>query len=227
MKKIFLSVCTLFCFSAVFAQTENTTITTTNSSATATNATRFGIKGGLNITSLYIDGSKVNNEKYRIGGNLGFYGYAPITRFVGIQTEVIYSGKGTRVTQYQNSLGVNSGQINFNLHYLEIPVFAKINIGPLGLGAGLYGAYLLDANMSNISYRSDAPASIYRYEMNDKDFNKFDGGGLLDVSVNAAYITAGVRYTQGFRQVASTTAGETFLGTSKNAAISLYLGIGF
>jgi len=195
------------------------TTTSTNTRA------HFGVKGGLNLSTLCKCENSVEEDKFRVGANAGIYGYGGITSFFGIQTEVLYSGKGTRISKYNDAIGVEAGQINFNLHYLEVPVFAKFNIGPLGIGAGVYGAYLLDANMSNINYRSDFP-TVNLYDISDKDFNKFDFGGLLDVSINAKSVTAGIRYAEGFRKVSNSTAGNYFLGDSRNAAVSVYIGFG-
>jgi Outer membrane protein beta-barrel domain len=222
MKKLILVAILASIAIATQAQDNNTTTTTSTSNNTRAH---FGVKGGLNISSLFVGDSRVDNEKYRVGANAGIYGYGGITNFFGIQTEVLYSGKGTRISKYNDAVGVDAGQINFNLHYLEVPVFAKFNIGPIGIGAGVYGAYLLDANMSNINYRSDFP-TVNRYDISDKDFNKFDFGGLLDVSINAKNITAGIRYSEGFRKVSNSTAGNYFLGDAKNAVASVYIGFG-
>lgn len=218
MKKIILSLIATFAMLNAFAQSDNSNNEDRNS--------RFGIKGGLNVSTLAVDADKIDEDKYRIGSNFGIFGYFGVADIFGVQVEALYNGKGTRIKKYSDSYGVTTSQVNFNLHYIEVPVIAKLNLGPIGIGAGLYGSYLLNADVSTISYRDDIP-EVQRYKLNEDDFNTSDFGGLVDVSLNAQSITAGVRYSQGFREVAKTTTGNIFLGDSKNALLSLYLGFSF
>jgi hypothetical protein len=218
MKKTILTLIAALSMLTAFAQNDNNDNEDRNS--------RFGLKGGLNVSTLKIPSDKANEDKFRLGGNFGVFGYFGVASMFGVQVEALYNGKGTRVKKYSDSYGVTTSQVNFNLHYVEVPVFAKLNLGPIGIGAGLYASYLLNADISTISYRDDIP-EVQRYKLNEDDFNTSDFGGLVDVSLNARSITAGVRYSEGFREVAKTNTGKFFLGDSKNALLSLYLGFSF
>lgn len=218
MKKINLTIIGCVSMLSAFAQNDNSNDNNRSS--------RIGIKGGLNVSTLSVGDDRVNDDKYRIGGNFGVWGYYSVVDIFGLQAEVLYNGKGTRVKKYQDSYGVTTSQVNFNLHYIDVPLMAKFNIGPVGLGAGIYGSYLINADISNISYRDDIP-TVQRYELKKEDFNTYDAGGILDVSLNIRAVTGGVRYSEGFREVAKTTTGQVFLGNSKNSLLSLYLGFGF
>lgn len=51
----------------------------------------FGVKGGLNFSNLYTE--DVDDNNILTSFNAGFYAKLPITEFVGIQTELLYSRK--------------------------------------------------------------------------------------------------------------------------------------
>jgi len=186
----------------------------------------FGIKGGLNLSRLGVSSDRVEEEKLRIGGNAGLWGYISATKIVGLQIEAQYSGKGSGIKRFKDAYGVTTDKVNFNLHYIETPIFVKVNLGPVGFGAGVYAAYLINADISKINYRDDIP-TVDRYDLNKDDFKTMDAGGLLDLSVNARSFTIGARYTAGFTKVANSSAGRIFLGESKNNVGSLYIGFGF
>src|ERR1700744_2547677 len=60
---------------------------------------KFGIKGGLNLTNLYVDNS--NDEHIKAGFNAGVFAKLPITKGFSIQPELLYSVKGAKET-YSN-----------------------------------------------------------------------------------------------------------------------------
>jgi len=187
---------------------------------------KFGIKGGLNVSRLGVSSDRVEEEKLRVGGNAGLFAYVSGNKLFGLQIEAQYSGKGAGIKKFKDSYGVTTDKVNFNLHYIEVPVFLKVNLGPIGLGAGVYAAYLMKANVSRINYRDDVP-TVQRYNLNEDDFHRVDVGGLLDLSVNVKAVSIGARYTAGFEKLANTTAGNLFIGDSKNNVGSLYLAFGF
>jgi hypothetical protein len=187
---------------------------------------KFGIKGGLNVSRLGVSNDRVEEEKLRVGGNAGLFAYVSGNKLFGLQIEAQYSGKGAGIKKFKDSYGVTTDKVNFNLHYIEVPVFLKVNLGPIGLGAGVYAAYLMKANVSRINYRDDVP-TVQRYNLNEDDFHRVDVGGLLDLSVNVKAVSIGARYTAGFEKLANTTAGNLFIGDSKNNVGSLYLAFGF
>lgn len=89
-------------------------------------ATRFGIKGGLNSAG---QSGTVNSEPTNKGGLLlGFYFDAPLSRVLHIQPEVVYSAQGGK-EKFVTSRGSVIGEATTSLSYLNIPVMAKIYIG--------------------------------------------------------------------------------------------------
>src|SRR5690606_20144558 len=90
----------------------------------AAHAQYIGIKGGLNLSNLNIDG--IDDENMRPGYHVGAFFNLPISDGFAIQPEVLYSTKGTRA-DYNQDLGV-FGEFNaetkFKLDYIDIPILA-------------------------------------------------------------------------------------------------------
>lgn len=73
---------------------------------------RGGIKAGANFSNLFID--DVDDENLRFGFHAGVYGqYLEEGSTLGLQTEILYSTKGTTATY--NCFGINGeNKFNFN-----------------------------------------------------------------------------------------------------------------
>src|SRR5690349_18109688 len=105
---------------------------------------KAGIKGGLNVSNLYID--DVHDENARLGFNVGLFGQILSTEGFAIQPELLYSTKGSKAFYEQGSL---EQTVQYNLNYLDLPVLAVFKLGKsVELHAGAYASYLLDANIS-------------------------------------------------------------------------------
>src|SRR5690348_8389825 len=79
---------------------------------------RAGIKGGLNVTNLYID--DVDDENARYGLDVGFYGQVLSTETFALQLELLYSTKGSRDTYS----GAFEEEVKYNFNYIDLPVLA-------------------------------------------------------------------------------------------------------
>jgi hypothetical protein len=89
---------------AIAQDTSNTTYsatTTTQTETVKTSTARAGIKGGLNVSNLYVD--DVDDENARFGFNVGLYAQLFSSEVFAIQPELLYSTKGTKTT-YDNVL---------------------------------------------------------------------------------------------------------------------------
>src|SRR4051812_23265161 len=135
MKKVFILLAIgLGTFSLTSYSQEQQTVTE------PTLTPKFGIKGGLNLTNLYVD--DVSDENMKANFHVGFYGKMPLTRGVSIQPELLYTSKGAK-EKYNNFLSGN-GEYRFNLNYIELPLSFVFNIAPnFNLHAGGYAAYLV------------------------------------------------------------------------------------
>ncbi len=177
-----------------------------------------GFKGGLNASTLYVD--DVENTKIRPGFNAGVFVNTPASDHVGLQLEFLFSTAGNR-TEYDNILG--TGQIDFNLNYLQVPLLATVTVGKiLDLHLGVHGAYLIGANTS-----SDGDFGSGYSELNRGHFNEFDYGLTGGVGINIEALQIGARYNHGLKDVARSAEARSFLGSSKNAVAQVYVAVGF
>src|SRR5258708_33515774 len=87
-----LLTASLVIFSTVRAQQQQT-------SEESALATKFGIKGGLNLTNLSSD--DVTDNHLKAGFNVGIFSKIPVTPGFSIQPELVYSLKGAK-TIYNN-----------------------------------------------------------------------------------------------------------------------------
>lgn len=182
-------------------------------SAVKAQEARMGVKGGLNISNLYVD--NVNDENSRLGFNVGLYGQILSTEFFAIQPELLYTTKGSK-NEYD---GFVDQDVKFNLNYLEVPVLAVFKLGEVAeLHAGGYGSYLLGAN---VSYAGDL---INGGEELDRDnFKSYDYGLVGGLGLNFGNVQIGTRYNYGLVKLAKTDNAKTVLGDSKNSVAQVYV----
>jgi len=175
---------------------------------------RAGIKGGLNVSNLYID--DVTDENARPGINIGLFGELVSTEVFGLQTELLYSTKGSKIV-YDTPA---DQEIQYNLNYLELPVLAVFKLGAVDLHVGGYGGYLLGANISYDGELADGTDEI------DKDnLKSWDYGLVGGVGVNFGAMQVGARYNYGLVKLANSDAADFLLGDSKNSCAQLYIAI--
>lgn len=200
---------------AVFAQEQQT------SSETSLKP-KFGIKGGFDLTSLYI--SDVSSEHMKAGFDAGVFAKLPVTRGFSIQPELLYSLKGAKDT-YSNFVQ-GSGEYRFNLGYMELPLLAVINIAPnFNLQAGGYAAYLVNANVKNVDNNGDVENAT---ELNTGDFKRWDAGLMGGAAFDIENFTIGARYSYGLSTIGKNdNLSGDLTKNSKNAGVSVYIGFGF
>jgi len=183
---------------------------------------KFGIKGGFDLTSLYI--SDVSSEHMKPGFDAGVFAKLPLTRGFSIQPELIYSLKGAK-DRYDNFIQ-GSGEYRFNLGYMEVPVLAVVNILPnFNLQAGGYAAYLVNANVKNVDQNGNIESAT---ELNTGDFMRWDFGLIGGAAFDIENFTIGARYSYGLSQIGKNgNLSGDLTKNSKNAGVSIYLGFGF
>jgi hypothetical protein len=183
---------------------------------------KLGIKGGLNLTTLY--SSDVSTSHMKAGFNAGIFAKLPVTRGFSIQPELLYSLKGAKST-YNNFVQGN-GEYRFNLGYIEMPVLAVVNIAPnFNLQAGGYAAYLTNANVKNVNNNGDVQGAT---DLNADNFNRWDFGLAGGAAFDIENFTIGARYNYGLSQIGkSGSLSGQFAQGMKNAGFSFYIGFGF
>lgn len=174
---------------------------------------KAGIKGGLNVSNLYVD--DVNDENPRYGFNLGVYGQPYASDVFALQVELLYDTKGAR-TIYD---GIVYQEVKYNLNYLTLPVLGVFKLGESAeIHFGGYTGYLLDAN---ISYSGDISNGVDRIEKSN--LKSMDYGLSGGFALNFGMTTAGVRYNYGLAKIAESDAAKSVLGDSKNSCAQIYV----
>lgn len=190
---------------------------------------KIGIKGGLNLSQLYVDQPNAEDESMKLGLNFGIFGKIPVSNFLAVQPEVLYSNVGSKITyggsDLENVLGIEPGEVRFNLNYVQVPIALAANVGPLNLHAGPYFSYLLSANVKDLKSSSLNTADIA--DLDTDDFNRLDYGLLFGVGFDVQGVTVGVRYNYGLREVGNSGIAGQLTDNSKNGVGQIYIGFGF
>ena len=124
-----------------------------------------------------ITGSQVDGDSYAGYNKPGFQGgvfiHRDLTPHLAIGLEIKYTGRGARNPASDD----NTGFYKLSLHYIDIPVYGAIHIHDLvALDIGLIPGYLFTAKGED-----DAGSLPEEYLV---DFNKFDLGTLIGISIN-------------------------------------------
>lgn len=200
--------------SIAFAQEQQTT---TESSLQP----KFGIKGGVNLSNLYVD--EVEDENMKVGLNIGVFAKMPITKGFSIQPELLYSSKGAKL-KYNNLFG--EGEYRYNMNYVELPVLAVFNLGKnFNIHAGPYAALLTSANIKRLD--KDNGDIDHIADLDTDDFNRFDYGLVGGVGFDIENFTLGARYNYGLHEIGKDGIAGQATKNSKNSAFTFYIGIGF
>jgi hypothetical protein len=176
---------------------------------------KMGVKGGLNVSNLYID--NVNDENARFGFNVGLYGQLFSSEVFALQPELLFSTKGSR-NEFD---GFADETVKFNLNYLDLPVLAVIKLGESAeIHAGAYASYLLN---TNISYEGDLGNG--GEDIDRDNFKSYDYGLVGGFGLNFGNLQVGARYNYGLVKIADSDAAELVLGDAKNSVAQIYMAV--
>jgi hypothetical protein len=177
---------------------------------------RAGVKGGLNVSNLYVD--DVNDENARFGFNLGFYGQILSSDVFAIQPELLFSTKGSKIEYGGNFFDQT---VKYNLSYLDLPVLAVFKLGDAAeIHVGPYVSYLLGANISHDGDLGSGVDDIDRDHLKSFDYGLSGGFGL-----NFGALQVGARYNYGLAKLEDSNAAKLLIGDSKNSVAQLYLAL--
>lgn len=178
--------------------------------------TEFGVKGGFNMSNLYSNDANDDNVLY--GFNAGVYATLPISDFIAIQPEILFTTKGAEL-DYNNAFA--TGNAKFKLNYIEVPLLVRVNITKnFNVHAGGYASYLVSSKVTG-----DGDIN-FDQEIDTDDLNKFDAGLSAGVGVDFNPVSIGLRYNYGLTTVGKerTLAGTTYtFPDAKNSNLTLYL----
>jgi len=178
-------------------------------SMTAQSQTKFGIRGGLNVSNISFD--NLPNKGERFGFHLGAFVDVPvILDFMSVQPELSYSVKGTAFKP------LNERQ-TLNMNYLDFLLPVAFKLGSIDVQVGPFASYLI----------STPDYTVYEDNTVIIDaFNKFDAGLTAGLTYNFNHFLIGIRYSQGFIDVTEGLS-RTLLGSGKNAVGQVSLGYKF
>ena len=161
--------------------------------------TKFGVKGGLNLSNL----TNSDGSKSQVAFNIGGFAEIKLNEKFAIQPELLYSGQGAK---YQD-VG------NFSMNYINVPVMAKYFITEVfDIEAGPQVGFLMSAK---------ADGNDVKEFVKSTDFGANFGAGY-DVTKN---IGLNLRYCLGLSGVdKEISAGDK---SSKNSVIQLSVGYKF
>ncbi|CAD0009543.1 porin family protein [Flavobacterium chungangense] len=172
--------------------------------------TEFGIKGGLNMSNLYTDDA--DDENVLFGFNAGVYATLPVSDFVAIQPELLFTTRGSKL-EYNNAL--IEGNAKFKLNYIELPLLVRVNLTKnFNIHAGGYASYLVSSKVTGEG------SFNFEEEFDTDNFNKFDAGLAAGVGLDFNPISIGVRYNYGLTTIVKDGDDSSDL---KNSNLSLYL----
>ncbi|MEO8236606.1 MAG: porin family protein [Flavobacterium sp.] len=172
--------------------------------------TEFGVKGGLNMSNLYTDDA--DDENVLFGFNAGVYATLPVSDFVAIQPELLFTTRGSKL-EYNNAIA--QGNVKLKLNYIELPLLVRVNITKnFNIHAGGYASYLVSA-------KSTGDGDFEFDDQYDTDnFNKFDAGLAAGIGVDFSPLSVGLRYNYGLTTIEKDGDDSSDL---KNSNLSLYL----
>lgn len=192
MKKIVLAVIAVMAFGFANAQ-----------------QTRFGVKGGLNISTVV--GGDVENTKTLVGFHVGGLAEIHVVEKFFIQPELLFSAQGTKVDS-------PFGDYDIKLNYLNIPVIAKYYIvdKKFNVEAGPQLGVLLSAKVEGEDIK-DGTRSV------DFGFNIGAGYSFTD------NLSVGLRYTIGLSPLSDQDIDNTddYYDSAKNSNLQLSLAYKF
>lgn len=171
-------------------------------------AQQFGIKAGMNVSSISQDGG-LSDTKSKIGFNAGLFMNAPLAENFSIQPEVLYSDMGSKVTFGAN----DQNSYSTNLGYISVPVMFQYNATPaFYLEAGPQFSFLVNANNKLKDGNNNSVVTDWTKTAKD-NLNTFDFGMGLG---------AGYYFTPNVGLTARYVAGFSKIGNEDNAVGKAY-----
>jgi hypothetical protein len=184
---------------------------------------KFGVKGGMNLSHLTIDGANDKNiiPGYHFGGFVGI----PLAGSFSVQPELLYSTKGTKWVEERSTF---TSDVRLKLNYLELPINLVYNLArDVDFQFGPYVGFLMGAN-SDAKITSGTGSVNFAQELKKENFNTTDFGlnGGMRFYLSPLYL--GFNYRLGLSEVAKEGKNaRIFLDDASNRSIMIYAGFAF
>ncbi len=185
---------------------------------------QIGVKLGYNFakqTEFIAKQPGFNLDEYKKASQGVLYGGffdKDLIPLLDIRVGLEYSPKGVKV-------GRNDDYIQTQINYLELPVLAKVNIGPLyGLG-GVYGAYAMNGKFKTNILGVETEQDI---KFDDDDARRIDYGlkfgAGIQMGLGPVHAFAQLEYSYGIANVSSIERAESH-NSVLTASVGLILGM--
>lgn len=125
----------------------------------------FGIKGGINISNVYDSNQEDFDTDSKLGLAAGIFLGLPLSTYVGLQPELLYSQRG-----YKETGSLFDSEFTRKTNYLDIPLLLAIKPSPvLSLLAGPQFSFLLDGEYD---FESDIISGEVGQDFDNEDARK-------------------------------------------------------
>lgn len=173
----------------------------------------FNVKGGVGLS--YLD---VGEVTYKLNWKVGAGYEFRLNDLIGIEPSLLINSKGCKTDydmgQFSSQVKVDNKTIN--LLYVEVPVMCNFHINDnWELGAGIYGAYLVDDDLKDLNSVSVSVAgsSVSVNLDDDSKPNKVDFGAYAVAKYNFENgLFVGLDYSYGFNEVAKYSGKNNTFG---------------
>lgn len=176
----------------------------------------FSVKGGVGLSSLEDYSAASYKLNWKIGAGYEFR----LNDLIGIEPSLMLNSKGYK-TDYDFG-GLSSKELkneNINLLYVEVPVMCNFHINDnWELGAGVYGAYLVDDNSDKDAVNvlggvASAFSSVFggdeKIDADDFKAHKVDFGAYAVAKYNFENgLFVGLDYSYGFGELSKYNKGK-------------------
>ena len=169
----------------------------------------FNVKGGVGLS--YLD---VGEVTYKLNWKVGAGYEFRLNDLIGIEPSLLINSKGCKTDydmgQFSSQVKVDNKTIN--LLYVEVPVMCNFHINDnWELGAGIYGAYLVDDDLKDLNSVSVSVAgsSVSVNLDDDSRPNKVDFGAYAVAKYNFENgLFVGLDYSYGFGELSKYNKGK-------------------
>lgn len=181
---------------------------------------QVGIKAGIN--GAVLDGQNIDMDtRYKTTYHAGIFVRLPVIGPLSVQPEVLYSLQGS---QFRSALA----NYDTKLHYLNVPVLARVKVGPVFAEAGPQFGVLLGAREDGTLRISAADGYGPVDRSADSNYKKTDFALAAGAGIEVGNLILGARYTAGLNNINDVDdlngANDPRL---KNRVIQGYVGIRF
>jgi len=187
----------------------------------------FGIKGGLNLTNLTIEGRTENSPGFHAGLFMRF----PFGINFSVQPEVLYSSKGTEIKHDEEFAGIPiiEGITYINMQYIDVPVMMVYTLAEgLNFKIGPYAGFILDADFATHAEILDFLEIEAEEDIDTEHFKNIDAGLAAGIELDIGNLTLGLRYYLGLTRVAEEEmALDPILGDAGNRVLQVHVGFRF